>query len=92
MPAYGRRSCVSDPLVHHGRHFGRNVHALCNVYALITNGLLRDGERSDEPEDSFTAEYVFYFSGFCILGRTLSFTGKDVNIGCIDHFLIWCRA
>ena len=28
------------------------------MYALITSGLLRDGERSDEPEDSFTAECV----------------------------------
>jgi hypothetical protein len=37
------------------------VHALCNVYALITNGLLRDGERADDPAESFTAEYVPVF-------------------------------
>ena len=48
-------SCHSDPLVGHGRHFGRTVHALCNVNALITNGLLRLGELADEPEESFTA-------------------------------------
>jgi len=51
-----KRPCLSDPLVHHGRHFGRTVHALCSTHALITNGLLRDGERADEPEESFTVE------------------------------------
>jgi len=30
---------VQDPLVHHGRHFGRAVHAFCNVQTLIANGL-----------------------------------------------------
>ncbi|KAH7917879.1 hypothetical protein BV22DRAFT_972081, partial [Leucogyrophana mollusca] len=51
-----KKPCHSDPLVHHGRHFGRTVHALCNVQALITNGILRLGELADEPEESFTAE------------------------------------
>ena len=31
-------SCLSDPLIHHGRHFGRTVHALCNVRTLLKNG------------------------------------------------------
>lgn len=30
---------AQDPLVHHGRHFGRAVHAFCNVQTLIVNGL-----------------------------------------------------
>ena len=34
------------------------VHALCNIQALLTNGLLRMGERADKPEESFTFEYV----------------------------------
>jgi hypothetical protein len=51
-------SCQTDPLVHYGRHFGRTVHALCNVSALLTNGLLRLGEQAGEPEESFTEEYV----------------------------------
>jgi hypothetical protein len=51
---------MSDPLVHHGRHFGRTVHALCSMHALITNGILRDGERADDPAESFTAECVIY--------------------------------
>jgi hypothetical protein len=49
-------SCVSDPLVGYGRHFGRTVHALCNVQSLLTNGILRLGEQADEPEEAFTAE------------------------------------
>jgi hypothetical protein len=40
---------VTDPLVHHGRHFGRVVHTFCNVNVLITNGLTRMGE--SEPVD-----------------------------------------
>jgi hypothetical protein len=49
-------SCVADPLVHYGRHFARTVHALCNIQALLTNGLLRLGELADLPAESFTAE------------------------------------
>ena len=30
---------VQDPLVHHGHHFGRAVHAFCNIQMLIVNGL-----------------------------------------------------
>jgi hypothetical protein len=51
-------SSVVDPLVHHGRHFGRTVHALCSVYALLTNGLLREVELAEQPEETFTAEYT----------------------------------
>ncbi|KAF8200969.1 hypothetical protein BJ912DRAFT_843657 [Pholiota molesta] len=51
-----KKPCTTDPLVHHGRHFGRSIHALCNVHALITNGILRMGERSEEPDEAFTAQ------------------------------------
>ncbi|KAM6493058.1 hypothetical protein JOM56_011192, partial [Amanita muscaria] len=46
----------SDPLVHHGRHFGRTVHAMCSVQALITNGILLLGEDGEVTEESLTAE------------------------------------
>jgi hypothetical protein len=52
----------TDPLVHHGRHFGRTVHALCSVSALLNNGILRMGELADQPEDSFTHECAFLCS------------------------------
>jgi hypothetical protein len=51
-------SCIADPLIHHGRHFGRTIHAMCCVLALLKNGILRMGELADEPEESFTAEYI----------------------------------
>lgn len=53
-----------NPFVHHGRHFGRTVHALCNVHALITQGVIRSGEFADEPDENLTPEYFhsfFYF-------------------------------
>jgi hypothetical protein len=49
-------SCISDPLVHHGRHFGRTLHAMSNVQVLLTNGILRMGELADQAEETFTAE------------------------------------
>jgi hypothetical protein len=51
--------CGTDPLVHHGRHFGRTVHALFTISTLLTNGLLRMGELVDKPDHAFTQEYVF---------------------------------
>jgi hypothetical protein len=39
-------SCVTDPLVHYGRHFGRTEHALCCVHKLMQNGILRSVERA----------------------------------------------
>lgn len=47
-----RRS--TDPLVHHGRHFGRSIHALCNVPALISNGIIRMA--SDDPDEDLTTQ------------------------------------
>jgi hypothetical protein len=47
---------MTDPLVHHGRHFGCTVHALCRVHTLLTNGILREVELADEPEESFSKE------------------------------------
>ena len=38
-----------DPLVHHGHHFGRAVHAFCNVQTLVVNGL--QAMCNDAPED-----------------------------------------
>jgi hypothetical protein len=48
--------CGTDPLVHHGRHFGRTIHALCNVRALISGGLLRMVELANRDEDTFPLE------------------------------------
>jgi hypothetical protein len=49
-------SHVSDPLVHYGRHFGRAVHAMCSIQALLTNGILHMGEEGEVVEESLTPE------------------------------------
>ena len=54
--------CGTDPLVHHGRHFGCTVHALCTVSALLNNGILRMGELASQPEECFTHEEVITIS------------------------------
>ncbi|KAG2108888.1 uncharacterized protein F5147DRAFT_773221 [Suillus discolor] len=46
----------SDPLVSHGRHFGRTVFALCNYPSLLTNGILRLEQIEDFPLEDFPAE------------------------------------
>ncbi|KIM74367.1 hypothetical protein PILCRDRAFT_14512 [Piloderma croceum F 1598] len=51
-----KKLCGTNPLIHHGRHFGRTVHALCSLGALLTNGLLRMGEFADLAEAEFTQE------------------------------------
>ena len=43
------------------------MHALCNVQALLTNGLLRMGELADEPEEAFTSSCVFVCPSCSIL-------------------------
>ena len=42
--------------MHHGRHFGRTVHAFCNVSALVCNELLRLRALTDKPEEEPEAE------------------------------------
>jgi hypothetical protein len=52
-------SRVTNPFVHHGRHFGRTIHALCNVKQLLSNGLLRLGNTEAENRD-LTSESVSF--------------------------------
>ena len=53
---FHRGRCGTDPLIHHGRHFGHTVHALCTVSSLLHNRFLRMAELAKEPETSFTEE------------------------------------
>lgn len=42
LRCYSHPSCDStttDPLVHHGRHFGHAIFAFCNIKSLVINGL-----------------------------------------------------
>ncbi|KAG2737594.1 hypothetical protein P692DRAFT_20761377 [Suillus brevipes Sb2] len=51
-----KRALKSDPLVSHGRHFGRTVFALCNYPSLLTNGILRLEQLEEASLEDFTAE------------------------------------
>ncbi|KAH6908042.1 hypothetical protein BKA70DRAFT_1104179 [Coprinopsis sp. MPI-PUGE-AT-0042] len=47
-----KRGSPTDPLVHHGRHFGRSIYAFVNIYALIINGLAAEqADEDDIPEE-----------------------------------------
>ncbi|KAG2739670.1 hypothetical protein P692DRAFT_201873013 [Suillus brevipes Sb2] len=51
-----KKASSADPLVSHGRHFGRTVFALCNYPSLLTNGVLRLEQMEDTPLENFSAE------------------------------------
>ncbi|KAH6913696.1 hypothetical protein BKA70DRAFT_1096331, partial [Coprinopsis sp. MPI-PUGE-AT-0042] len=61
-----KRPCRTDPLVHHGRHFGRTIQAFCRVQTLIKNGLSRSVEFTlgNAEEEELTPqerrEYAIY--------------------------------
>ncbi|KAG1862146.1 hypothetical protein F4604DRAFT_1882302 [Suillus subluteus] len=46
----------SNPLILHGRHFGRTVFALCNYPALLAAGILQLEELQDSPLEDFPAD------------------------------------
>lgn len=48
--------CLTDPLVHHGRHFGRTVHAMCNFPTLLNNGIMRIVDQLTPSDASLTPE------------------------------------
>ncbi|KAF8546534.1 hypothetical protein OG21DRAFT_1426749, partial [Imleria badia] len=45
---------VQDPLMHHRRHFGRVIHAFCNVQMLLTNGVIMMGELAERELESYS--------------------------------------
>ncbi|KAG1847966.1 hypothetical protein C8R48DRAFT_779037 [Suillus tomentosus] len=51
-----KKVSLSDPLVSHGRHFGRTVFALCNYPSLLTNGILRLEQMENAALEDFSAE------------------------------------
>jgi hypothetical protein len=51
-------SRAGDPLIHYGRHFGRTVHAMCNVQVLLTQGVDCLASTEVVAEESLTLEYI----------------------------------
>ncbi|TEB33287.1 hypothetical protein FA13DRAFT_1577938, partial [Coprinellus micaceus] len=52
-----KRPTTSDPLVHHGRHFGRTVFAFSNMQALLLAGLNMDEDQAPTTQQSVTPEH-----------------------------------
>jgi hypothetical protein len=52
-----RYRSTQDPLVHHGRHFGRTIHTFCDVHMLLLNAITRLGE-SFSDEDQIAEEHL----------------------------------
>jgi hypothetical protein len=76
--------------VHHGRHFGRTIHALCSVNALLTNGILREVELAERPEETFSAEYVMPVRNE--LSELKAVLEKEESIGSSSISFRWCQA
>src|ERR1700683_543289 len=83
-------SCATDPLVHHGCHFGRTIHALCTVSALLNNGILCLGELSEQPEETFTHESVTTVL-FLLQNTKQPMPGSVKNTVYSISFSKWCQ-
>ena len=57
-------SCKGDPLVHHGRHFCRTIHAMCNIHALLTQSIIREVEQVEATDEDFSVEFVVVFFAY----------------------------
>ncbi|RXW11823.1 hypothetical protein EST38_g14032 [Candolleomyces aberdarensis] len=53
-----KKPTKSDPLVHHGRHFGRTVHVFANIHSLILAGLSIESEGLESAQQR--REYRVY--------------------------------
>ena len=69
----------------HRHHFCQTVHALCNVKALLTNGILRLGELAEEPEEAFTAECTLIPNIYLVL---LIHYGRERREHCVFSILL----
>ncbi|KAJ3530304.1 hypothetical protein NMY22_g8629 [Coprinellus aureogranulatus] len=54
-----RPNLNTDPLVHHGRHFGRTVYAFANMHALLVSGLAADEDSPPETQQERRELRVF---------------------------------
>ncbi|KAJ3510145.1 hypothetical protein NMY22_g16058 [Coprinellus aureogranulatus] len=54
-----RPNLQTDPLVHHGRHFGRTVYAFANMHALLIAGLGADEDTPPETQQERRELRVF---------------------------------
>ncbi|KAF8833840.1 hypothetical protein BDN67DRAFT_992770 [Paxillus ammoniavirescens] len=56
----GGSEVAPDPLVHHSHHFGRAMHAFCNVQTLLTNGIVLMSEVAIDDESLTAVERKEY--------------------------------
>ena len=80
-----------DPLVSHGRHFGRTVHAFCRPFPLIKEGLARQLQLQAEVlnEDDLSEQWVSFIRIFlpCALLITLQYTREHREHGIFQALL-----
>ncbi|EGO01387.1 hypothetical protein SERLA73DRAFT_121668 [Serpula lacrymans var. lacrymans S7.3] len=50
-----KKLCTSDPLVHHGQHFGQTAHAMCDIKTLVVNGT----RRMEDLDPEFARMFCF---------------------------------
>ncbi|KIJ05944.1 hypothetical protein PAXINDRAFT_20832 [Paxillus involutus ATCC 200175] len=73
-----KKLTTQDPLVHHGRHFGRAMHAFCNVATLLTNSIILLSDCAEDDLESMSAIERQEFAIFWELLRTVP--GLEVRL------------
>ncbi|KZP23215.1 hypothetical protein FIBSPDRAFT_737788 [Athelia psychrophila] len=77
----------TDPLIHYGRHFGRTVHTLCTISAIMTNGLLRLADDSNTPDEEYPPEDRRCFAVFCSLVELIPDLKRRLSEGSAEDAL-----
>ena len=85
---YSRAS--QDPLVHHGCHFGRAVHAFCNVQTLLMNGMqaMYDDAPEDESMIVVCVSYVFPLSRQLLTSVSVNARNVPFSASCFDQYQV----
>ena len=85
---YSRAS--QDPLVHHGHHFGRAVHAFCNVQMLLMNSMqaMYDDAPEDESMIVVCVSYVFPLSRQLLTSVAVNARNMPFSASCFDQYQI----
>jgi len=63
LPLLVIRNLQTDPLIHHGCHFGGTVYAFANMHALLVSGISIDEDVPPETQQFVANDYV----SLCIL-------------------------
>ena len=80
-----------DPLIHHSWHFGRAIHAFCNMQTLLTSSIVLMLEDIDINDESLTAMWAFIGQLHEIVYWCMQQTENRRNMLSLRNSCTWCH-